>query len=102
CRPLGQVIGTVRLEAPRIQTSGDVVGQEVVAGEIKVDETRELPAEKEDVVGEKVGMDDPGRKPAWPAASNRLQIGLHFAGKALLDLVGPIPGHRPKLVATVD
>ena len=56
--PLGGVEIEIRLEAPGVEAYGDVVGERVVAGEVKVDQTRKLLADEEDVVGKEVGVDD--------------------------------------------
>ena len=57
-RTLGNVVGAVLFEAPSIEDDRDVIGQQVVAGEIELDQARKLVAEEEDVVGEEISMDD--------------------------------------------
>ena len=57
-RPLGQVEGKILLEAPGVEAGGDVVGVEVVASEIEVDQAGQFLAEEEDVVRKQIGVDD--------------------------------------------
>ena len=59
---LGDVVGPVLLEAPGIEADGEVIGEEIVAGEIEVDQARELVVEEEDIVREQVGVDDAVRQ----------------------------------------
>src|SRR5208337_1754941 len=47
---LGHVEGAVGLKTPSVQANGQVVGEQVVAGEIKVDHPRYLIVQKEDVI----------------------------------------------------
>ena len=56
----------VLLEAPGVEADGDIVSYDIGAGEIEVDQPRQTLAEKEDVVGEQVGVDDPLRQPGRP------------------------------------
>src|SRR3990172_2758460 len=63
---LGDIEAAVSLEAPGIEADGDVVSERVIAGEIEVDQAGNLVAEKEDIVGEEVGMDDALRQVGPP------------------------------------
>ena len=56
------------LEAPAVEADGEVVGQEVGAGEVEVDQAGEFAFEKEDVVGEQVGVDVAGGQVRGPVA----------------------------------
>ena len=80
---LGQVVVAERLEAPGIQADRDVVGEEVVAGEIEVDDAGDLVAGEEHVVGEEVRMDDAGRERPGPAGLQRLEGRFDEFGQAL-------------------
>src|SRR6204780_720987 len=53
---LGDVEATIRLEAPGIEADRQIVGEEVGAGEIEVDEPRYLLAAEEHVIGEQIGV----------------------------------------------
>ena len=85
---LGDVEGAVRLETPGIETDRQVVREEVIAGEIEIDQARELVGEEEDVVGKEVGMDHAGRQVFRPGLFQVSQLFGEFVGQALLDLVG--------------
>ena len=52
----------VALEAPGVEADRQVVGEEVVAGEIEVDQPGQPFAEEEHVVVEKIGMNDAARQ----------------------------------------
>src|SRR5690606_39731163 len=65
---LGDVVGDVLLKAPCVETSGDVIGEQIVASEVEIDQPRELAAKKKYVVGEKIAMDDPGGEISGPMA----------------------------------
>src|SRR5690606_34284809 len=54
---LGEIVLAAPLEAPGVEADGDVVGEEIRAGEIEVDDAGEFPVEEEGVVGEHVGVD---------------------------------------------
>src|SRR3712207_9447691 len=54
---LGEVERPVRLETPGIEADGEVIGEGIRAGEIEVDQPRDLGADEEDVVGEEIRMD---------------------------------------------
>ena len=55
---LGDVETAVFLEAPGIETDGQVIGEEIVTGEVEVNKAREPVVQEEDVVGKKIGMND--------------------------------------------
>src|SRR5438132_1624366 len=91
---LGHVVGMICLEAPGIEANRDVVGERVGAGEIEVDQSGELVAEEEHVVGKEIGVDDALRQVRWPrffemrqlGGEKLLQVGLYLvcAGAAIL------------------
>ena len=54
---LGDVEGMIGLKSPGVEADRDVIGEDVVAGERKVDQARKLVAEEEDVVIEEIGVD---------------------------------------------
>src|SRR5580704_1667975 len=56
--PFSDIVGEVLLEAPGVETDRNVVGEGIGAGEIKVDQARQLVAKKEHVVWKEIGMDD--------------------------------------------
>src|SRR5580693_4191388 len=66
CGALGDVERTVGFETPGIEAYDEVVGVEISAGEIKVDETRYVLAEEQNIVGEEIGMDDAARQIVRP------------------------------------
>ena len=76
---LGDIVGMIRLEAPGVEADGDVIGEHVVAGEIEVDQARDLVAEEEDVVGEEVGVNNPLGQIARPFAVEMLELLLDDA-----------------------
>ncbi len=57
---LRDVERTVILKAPGVDANPEVVGEGVVAGEVEVDEAGEAVADKEDIVGKEIGMNDAG------------------------------------------
>ena len=77
---LGDVEGLVRLEAPGIQTDRQIVGEEIVAREIEVDQSRQLAAQEEDVVGEQIGVDHALGQLIGPGALQVIQLRLQLLG----------------------
>ena len=65
----------IRLETPGVEADGDVVDQRVGAGEIEIDQPRQLVAEKEYVVGKQVGVDDALRQSLRPFALEQIEFG---------------------------
>ena len=65
---LGDVERAIGLEAPSVQTDGQIVGDEVDAGEVEVDDAGQPVALEERIVREQVGMDDPARQIQRPSA----------------------------------
>src|SRR3546814_16262715 len=63
---LGDVEGVVLLEAPGVEAGRQVVGEEVVAGEVEVDDAGEPLVTEEHGVGEEVGVDDARRQVLRP------------------------------------
>ena len=59
---LGDVERVVGLETPGAEADREIVGERVVAGEIEVDQPRQLLAEEEHVVVEEIGVDDAARQ----------------------------------------
>ena len=99
---LGQVEGKILLEAPGVEAGGDVIGVEIVAGEIEVDQAGQLVAEEEDVVGKEVGVDDAGRQVLRPLPVEQGEIGIDLGRKPRLDLVGALVRAGPELAPAVD
>src|SRR3984893_12228851 len=62
----GDIERAVDFETPRVETNRDVVGEEVVASEVKIDQARKLLPQKENVIGEKIGVNDARGQPARP------------------------------------
>ena len=87
---LGDIEAAVRLEAPGIEADDDVVGEHIVAGEVEVDQAGNLVAEKEDVVGEEIGMDDALRQVRRPVTFEMAKLLLDLGGKPGRDLVGSV------------
>ena len=71
---LGDVEGVVGLEAPGVERDGDVVDERIVAGEVEIDQSRQLLAEEEHVVGEQVGVDDALRQVGRPVRLEMRQL----------------------------
>src|SRR5215469_10940517 len=63
----GDVEAAVILEAPGVETNGKIVGEEISAREVEVDDAGNALAAKEDVVGEEIGVDDTFREMRRPA-----------------------------------
>src|SRR4029079_10455286 len=72
---LGGVELKIRLEAPCIEADCNVVGERVVAGEVKIDQTRKFLIDEEDVVREEVGVDDALRQSIRPGSFEELKLG---------------------------
>ena len=72
---LGDVVGMIRLEAPGVEADGDVVDQRIGAGEIEIDQPRELVAEEKNVVGKQIGVDDALRQTVRPLAFEQIELG---------------------------
>src|SRR3546814_2332150 len=70
---LGDVEGVVLLEAPGVEAGRQVVGEEVVAGEVEVDDAGEPLVTEEHVVGEEVGVDDARRQVRSEEHTSELQ-----------------------------
>ena len=70
---LGDVVGAILLEAPGVQADRDVIGEQIVAGEIEIDQAGQLVAEEEDVVGKEIGMDDAGRQVLRPVGFEEMR-----------------------------
>ena len=85
---LGDVEARVLLEAPGVKTDGDVIGERVVASEIEIDQPRDLVAEEEHVVGEKIGMDHSLRQLGGPGPLEMMQLLRDLGGKPRRNLVG--------------
>src|SRR5208337_2220833 len=58
-------------EAPGVQHDRKIVSIEIVAGEVEVDQSRNLVVQKEHVVGEEVGVNDARGQSSGQCASNR-------------------------------
>src|SRR5262249_13827176 len=97
CTPLRYVERMVGLEAPRIETNREVVGERVGAGEIEVDQAGQSVAEKEDVIGEEVGMDHPLRKIAGPMQFQIAEFGHNSLPEIPLDAVSQFTGRLGKV-----
>src|SRR3546814_8808976 len=82
---LGDVEGVVLLEAPGVEAGRQVVGEEVVAGEVEVDDAGEPLVTEEHVVGEEVGVDDARRQVLRPAAFQMIELGRQRAGERKSD-----------------
>src|SRR5262249_26407866 len=85
---LRHVEAAVALEAPGVEADGDVVGEEVGAGEVEVDDPGEGLAAEEDVVGEEIGMDDAVRQRGRPRRLELAQLLAELFGEARPYLVG--------------
>src|SRR5262249_58702829 len=92
----------VGLEAPGIEANRDVVSKRVRAGEIEVDQSRELVAEKEHVVGEEIGVDDALRQFRRPRRLEMRQLGGEELLQAGLHLVRPRAAILVKRPPTAD
>ena len=64
-----------------------VVGEEVVAGEIEIDQARHLVAEEEHVVGEQIGVDHAGGQARRPMLLEKRQLGFQFPRQSRLHFV---------------
>src|SRR5690606_38336019 len=71
---LGDVERVILLEAPGVQADGDVVREVIVAGEVEIDQSRNLAAAKEDIVRKKIGMNDTGRKVLGPVGQKGVEL----------------------------
>jgi len=60
----------IGLETPGVQADGDVVHQRIGAGEIEVDQARELVAEEKDIVWKKISVDDACGNPRGQSRSS--------------------------------
>src|SRR5262245_41626629 len=87
---LGHVEGMVALETPGIERDGNVIDQGVVAGEIKVDQAGELIAEKEDIVGKKIGVDHALGQVRRPMAGEVLELALDGGAQAWRYFIGVV------------
>src|SRR5260370_20497200 len=92
---LGGVEGVVALEAPGIEADRDVIGQEVIAGEVEVDEARQLVMQEEDVVVEQVGVDDARRPALRPIRLEEVDLRPRLAIQLLVDMTAPAVEQRP-------
>src|SRR6185295_16307486 len=84
----GHVVGMLDLETPSIETNRDVIGERVRAGEIIVDQARELVAQKEHVVGKEIGMNDALRQISRPRFFEKGEFLLEKILQVALDFVG--------------
>src|SRR5690606_13507810 len=99
---LGHVEGAVGLETPGIETDRNVVGIEVVAGEVEVDQAGQLLLAEEDIVGEEIGVDDATGQVPRPLFLQNRQFSGQFGGQVSLYLVRAILAGFIKLAPTVD
>ena len=105
---LGDVEGTIDLEAPGVEADRDVIGEDVVAGEREVDQPRQPLAEEEHVVRKQVGMDHAVRQIARPARFEMVELAGDEIAQARLHAVGargglieqrPPAGDRQRVLA---
>src|SRR5579883_789366 len=87
---LGDIEAAIAFETPGVETDGNVVSESIGAGEIEVDDPRYRLAAKEDVVREKISMDDAAWQRVGPAAFERLKLGGELVGEAGAHLVGAV------------
>ena len=88
---LGDVKVAIGLEAPGIEAHCDVIGQNVGAGEVEVDQSRQPIAKEKYVIGKQIGMDDARRKIFRPTAVEGIQRILNFIGEIVRDVIGAVP-----------
>ena len=55
-RCLGDIEAAVALEAPCVQADSQVVGEEIIAGEIEIDQPGKLVADEKYIVGKQIRM----------------------------------------------
>src|SRR5690348_18342271 len=79
---LGDIEAAVALEAPGVETDGEVIGEKVGAGEVEVDEPRDYLAAEEDIVGEEIGVDHALRQMLRPLPLERLELAAQLLGEA--------------------
>src|ERR1700730_12773851 len=80
----------IGLKAPRVEADGDIVGKRIGACEIEVDQARQLVAEKEHVVGKKIGVDHALRTVARPAGLAMVKLARDDTAEVALDAVGEL------------
>src|SRR5260221_763770 len=105
---LRDIEAQIWLETPGIKADCNVVGEEIGAGEIEVDQTRELAVAKKHVVRKEIGMDDAARQVARPCRFEKQQLLLKLGGKSRLHVVSvrgtrfvkPPPAREPQIVGS--
>ena len=91
---LGDVQAVVGLEAPGVDADRQVVGERVIAGEVEIDEARQILPEEENIVGEQVGVDHAGRQIAGPVGRDFTEFCVEQVPQAGDDIVGLVAGLR--------
>src|SRR5260221_10491 len=99
---LGGVEGMIRLETPGVEADRDVVGQNVVAGERKIDQARQFVAEEEHIVGKQISMDDADRQVAGPARLEMIELARDEIAQTGLHAIGARSGQIEQRPPTRD
>src|SRR5690606_32324140 len=69
---------------------GDVIGEEIGAGEVEVDDSGQASALKEDVVREQICVDHPFREVGRPRRFHYVQLTGNLASETDPDIVGVV------------
>src|SRR5215471_1108487 len=89
---LGDVVGMVRLETPRVEADRDIIGEGIRTGEIEIDQTRHAVAKKKDVIRKQVSVNDTLRKVTRPIAFELRKFTLDRGTESLLHCIGARAG----------
>ncbi|QTK79384.1 hypothetical protein AT6N2_C1678 [Agrobacterium tumefaciens] len=96
---LGDVVSAVLFEAPGVEADRHVISEQIVAGEIKIDQPGEFVAKKKDIVLKQIRMDHASRQILRPMGREIIDFGANFVFQALFHLVGAglrlVPQHLP-------
>src|SRR5690606_19214125 len=93
---LGAIEGKILFKTPGVQANGDVVGQNIRAGKIEVDEARKPVAEEKDIIWEKIGMDHALRQIGRPTLFKEIKISFRLADKTRLYHIGALTRQVPQ------
>ena len=88
CAGLGDIEGGVGLKAPRIERNGEVIGIKIIAGKIKIDQTRHIALREKYVIRKQIGMNDSRRQIVRPIFLKAGKFAFHRPSQVGANLIG--------------
>src|SRR5690606_22188611 len=78
----GEVVFAAPFEGPGVETDRNVVGEEIRAGEVEVDDAGEFPLEEEGVVGKEIAMNRAPGQSFRPVVFKSLKVAGDLRGES--------------------